>query len=431
MPLARADAASPRVHSPGDIMRSRFSAIALAVAAALPSAAGAVDFSYSGFGTLGYAQTDTDLAQVGYSGQPEGIDEDGTFKFDSKFGLQVTARFNDMFFATVQGVAYEDLTSEWEPRLDWAYVGFKPVSSLTIRGGYLRAPMFMYSDSVFIGYANTWVRPPLEVYRLTPVYQLLGGDVVWRQNFGRTTASLQAYYGESEIEAGGGSIGAKTKMDVPEWYGLVGSIEAGPLSARVGYSRISMPDDLTDARLQPAIDQLDYYAGLGCTECAIDAGRLAVAGLELEILSVGAQYDDGGNVAIAEYARRETGRIVTNDMYSAYFTYAYRFGSFMPYATYAIARHDGYESSAIPASSPFAGLAAVAEGALAVTTNDQDTYSVGLRYELPGMPVLKGSVVKLKYDHIKAKEGNGLFTNVQPGFEGETDMVSVSFDFIF
>ena len=68
---------------------------------ALPSAAGAIDFSYSGFGTLGYAQTDTDLAQVSYSGQPEGIDEDGTFEFDSKLGLQATARFNDMFFATV------------------------------------------------------------------------------------------------------------------------------------------------------------------------------------------------------------------------------------------------------------------------------------------------------------------------------------------
>jgi len=412
-------------------MRSRLSAIALAVAAALPSAAGAIDFSYSGFGTLGYAQTDTDLAQVGYSGMPEGVDEDGSFEFDSKLGLQVTARFNDMFFATVQGVAYENLTSEWEPHLDWAYIGFKPVSSLTVRGGYLRAPMFMYSDSVFIGYANTWVRPPLEVYRLTPVYQLLGGDVVWRQNFGKVTASLQAYYGESEIDTKDPTTGSTSTIDVPEWYGLVGSVEVGSLSLRAGYSRIAMPDDLTDARLQPAIDMLNSYAGMGCGECAIDASRLALAGLELDMLSLGAQYDDGGNVAIAEYARRETGRIVTNDMYSAYFTYGHRFGGFMPYATYAIARHDGYESSAIPASSPFAGFAAVADGALAATPNDQDTYSVGLRYELSSVPALKGAVVKLQYDHIKAKEGNGLFINVQPGFEGKTDMISASFDFIF
>ncbi len=412
-------------------MRLRVSAIALAVAAALPAAASAVDFSYSGFGTVGYAQTDTDLAQVGYSGMPEGIDEDGSFEFDSKIGLQITARFNDMFSATVQGVAYENLTSEWEPHLDWAYVAFKPVSSLTIRGGYLRAPMFMYSDSVFIGYANTWVRPPLEVYRLTPVYQLLGGDVVWRQNFGKVTAGLQAFYGESEIEAGGGSGSAKTKIDVPEWYGLVGSLEIGSLSLRAGYSKVSMPDDLSDARLQGAVDTLYNYGNLGCTACVIDADRLSLAGMEMDLLSVGAQYDNGSSVAIAEYASRETGRITTNDMHSAYFTYGHRFGNFMPYATYAIARHDGYESSAIPAGSPFAGLAAVANGALAATPNDQDTYSAGLRYELSSVPLLKGAVVKLQYDHIKAKEGNGLFINVQPGFEGKTDMISASFDFIF
>ena len=151
-------------------MRLRSSLVALAVAGAMPSVASAVEFSYNGFSTAAYAQTDTDDAAVGYVGQPEGIDSDGSFAIDSKLGLQVTAKFNEFVSATVQGVAYADLTADWEPHLDWAYVRVQPLSNLSVRAGYLRTPTFMFSDSVFIGYANTWVRPPIEVYNLSPAY---------------------------------------------------------------------------------------------------------------------------------------------------------------------------------------------------------------------------------------------------------------------
>ena len=40
--------------------------------------------------------------------------------------------------------------------------------SLSTRVGYLRAPTFMYSDSIFVGYANSWLRAPMEVYNLSP-----------------------------------------------------------------------------------------------------------------------------------------------------------------------------------------------------------------------------------------------------------------------
>jgi hypothetical protein len=144
-------------------MSSRISLLALALAAALPSVASAVDFSYNGFSTASYSQTDTDEAQVGYLSQPEGIDSGGTAGFDSKLGLQLTAKFNDMFSATAQGVAYADLTSDWEPHLDWAYVRAQLTPNLSARAGLLRTPLFMFSDSIFIGYSNVWLRAPLEI----------------------------------------------------------------------------------------------------------------------------------------------------------------------------------------------------------------------------------------------------------------------------
>jgi hypothetical protein len=408
-------------------MRLQISAIALAVAAALPSLAAAVDFSYSGFSTGGYAQTDEDRAQVGFSGQPEGIDSDGSFEADSKLGLQATARFNDMFSATVQGVAYADLTSEWEPRLDWAYVRFQPLSSLSARAGYLRAPVFMYSDSVFIGYANSWVRTPYDVYRLSPVYQLRGVDVVWRETFGKATVTLQPYFGDSEVEAGAD----KTTIEVKEWYGAVASVELGSLMLRAGYSKIRLPSDAHNVQLDPAIAALRSMVPRGCTGCAIDADRMDMAGLQMNLFSAGVQYDDGSNLVIAEYADRSTGSIVTNDLYAAYATYGHRFGPLMPYGTYSITRRNGVESSAIPAGSPFAALAGVVNNVLSATTNDQSTYGFGVRYEVPAFSVLKGAIAKLQYDHFDAKAGNGTFINVQPGFDGDADMISASFDLIF
>lgn len=407
-------------------MRPRISVIALAVAAALPSLAAAVDFSYSGFSTAAYAQSDTDLAQVGYIGQPEGIDSDGTFTTDSKLGLQVTARFNEQFSATVQGVAYADLTAKWEPHLDWAYVRYRPTSKLSARAGYLRAPTFMYSDSVFIGYSNSWVRPPLEVYGLSPAYQVRGVDLTWRDNIGGVTVSVQPYYGDSELDAGDPAM----TIEVPEWAGLAVSAEFGSFMVRAGYSSLEL-GNTSDALVDP-IATLRGMAALGCVGCAADADALDLKGVKIKNSDVGVQFDNGSNLFIVEYAHRDSGSYVTPDMHSMYATYGHRFGNFMPYGTYAVARRDDSDmASAIPAGSPFAALAAVANSTLATGNDDQDSYTLGVRYEVPSFSVLKGAILKLQYDHIEAKDGVGMFINVKPGFDGDTDMVSASFDFIF
>jgi hypothetical protein len=407
-------------------MRFRISTIALAVAASLPALASAVDFSYSGFSTAAYAQSDTDLAQVGYIGQPDGIDSDGTFTTDSKLGVQVTAKFNDQFSATVQGVAYADLTADWEPHLDWAYVRYQPTSNLSARVGYLRAPTFMYSDSVFIGYANSWVRPPLEVYGLSPAYQLRGVDLSWRQNVGGVAVTLQPYYGDSKLDAGDPAM----EIEVSGWAGMAVTGEVGSFMFRAGYASLEL--GTTTAQLVGPITTLRNMAALGCTGCAVDANGLDLDGTKIKNIDVGVQYDNGTSIAIAEVARRDTDSYVTVAMNSAYVTYGHRFGNFMPYGTIAAARRDDSNmGSAIPAGTPFSPLAAIANATLAGGNDDQDSYTLGVRYEVPSFSVLKGAIVKLQYDHIEAKEGNGMFINVQPGFDGDTDMISASFDFIF
>jgi hypothetical protein len=407
-------------------MSSRFSIIALAVAAALPTVASAVDFSYNGFSTAAYSQSDTNLADVGYVSQPDSIDKGGSFETDSKLGVQATAKFNEMFSATVQGVAYADLTGDWKPHLDWAYVRAQATQSLSFRAGYLRAPTFMYSDSVFIGYANTWVRPPLEVYNLSPVYQIRGVDATYRTQLGAFTVSVNPYYGDSEVETG------TSKIDVPHWAGLATTVNYGSFQARVGYSRIEL--DTSSNQLAALTNPLLAMPSSVCGGCAPVARNLLIGGAKIANLDVGVQFDDGTNFVATEFAKADSdgGEYFIPDRHAGYLTYGRRFGNFMPYATLAGTRREtALSTNGIPAAGPLAALSVAVNGVIASQgATDQDSYSLGVRYELPSFSVVKGALVKLQFDHIDA-DGRGNLNNVQPGFDGKLDMVSASFDFIF
>lgn len=406
-------------------MSSRFSLIALAVAAALPTVASAVDFSYSGFSTAAYAQTDTDKADVAYTSQPDGIDKGGTFETDSKLGVQVTAKFNDVVSATVQGVAYSDLAGDWEPRLDWAYLRVQPLQSLSLRAGYLRAPTFMYSDSIFIGYANTWVRAPLEVYNLSPVYQIRGVDATWRTQLGAVTLTLNPYFGDSEIDL------VSQTIDVPEWKGLAATASIGSWQARAGFSQVDLESDVNS--VATLTNNLLGVPSSVCGACASEARKLTIDGTKVDNLSLGVQYDDGTNFVATEYASAKSdGNYFIPDRYAGYLTYGRRFGNFMPYATLAAQRRDQpLTSNAIPATGPLAGLNGGVNAVMASAGGtDQDSYSVGVRYEVPSFWVVSGALVKLQFDHIDA-DGRGNLNNVEPGFDGKVNMVSASFDFIF
>lgn len=406
-------------------MRSRFPLVSLAVAAALPSLASAVDFSYSGFSTAAYAQSDTDDASVGYAAQPGGIDSSGNVATDSKVGVQLSAKFNDLVSATVQGVGYADMTGDWEPHLDWAYVRLQTLRNLSIRGGYLRAPTFMYSDSVFVGYSNVWVRPPLEVYNLSPVYQIRGLDATWRTTVGPVQVSLNPYYGDSEVDIPTGTF------DVPEWMGLAATAEYGSFLVRAGYSEVEL-GKVSNSQLAPVISALRAIPSSFCGACSTVSDRLDIDGTIIHTINVGAQYDDGKNYVAAEFGQMRTQSYLILAKTGAYASYGRRFGNVMPYATYAQLRRDtAAHSDEVPAVGALVPLNAAVNATLATGNGDQDSYSIGVRYELPSLSVLKGSLVKLQLDHIDTKDTNGMLNAVQPDFDGTLNMISASFDFIF
>jgi hypothetical protein len=118
-------------------------------------------------------------------------------------------------------------------------------------------------------------------------------------------------------------------------------------------------------------------------------------------------------------------------MHGAYVTYGRHFGNLMPYVTTAIHRVDSpLTTDAIPAVGPLAPLAAGVNLAIG-NSSDQDSYSIGIRYELPGFSVVKGALLKVQYDRIEVDSGPGNLNFVTPEFDGSVDMIGMSVDFIF
>jgi hypothetical protein len=413
-------------------MRLRISAIAVAIAAALPSISSAVDFSFSGFSTSAYAEVDEEGVAFKSSSNIDGIDSSGTFEYDSILGLQGTLRFGEQWSVTAQGLVRQQPDGDIGANIDWAYVKWEPIANLAIRAGLTRPPTFMYSDSVFLGYANTWARPPMDVYGISPVYVLQGIDAIWRHQIGPVRLTVQPYAGTSVLEQPTQIDGRVDEIDVKDWYGVAVTGEYGSLTGRIGYGDKEYEDELSSLVVLKT-----SLARAGYPQLAKDIG---LEGNKSPILNVGLQYDNSSQFVIAEYAHRGSKSISVAELSGAYLTVGGRFGGFTPYATVGRLRVDSPRSSNViqtNSSMPIVQRLTLTAldgyvDALASLISDQDSYSAGVRYEMPSFSVLNGLVVKAQIDHLEAQDGGRGFIGTTPAnFDGTANVYTLSVDLVF
>ncbi|MDO9193024.1 MAG: hypothetical protein Q7U12_09010, partial [Undibacterium sp.] len=121
-------------------------------------------FTFSGFGTVAMTKTNTDDAEFARPNQLRGVKTDAKNSVDSNFGFQATAKFNDWLSFTGQGLVRKNVTDDFGAELAWAFAKAKVSDNLTLRAGRIGMPVFMISDYRNVGYTNTMIRPPIEMY---------------------------------------------------------------------------------------------------------------------------------------------------------------------------------------------------------------------------------------------------------------------------
>jgi hypothetical protein len=316
-------------------MKKRIIASALALSFAAPCAFAQDAVRISGFGTGALTWTNTDKAEFARPNQAGGAKKDVTTGVDSNFGVQADYAVNSWLSVTGQGLVRKDAQDDFGAELAWAFAKAKVSDDVSIRVGRMGVPAFMISDYRNVGYANTMLRPPAEVYSQMLFNTVDGADVIWQHSDGDTTYTAQFAVGKSKVDIAGGP-----SLDGRRLTALNLVAEHGPLTVRFGRvdGRLSLNNSASLATLLNTLNTV--AAGYKFPQAAQLAKDIDVRDKKASFTSLGATLDWNNIVVQTEFAKRKTDSYV-NDTTSWYVMGGYRFGKVLPYFIHGKLSIDG------------------------------------------------------------------------------------------
>ncbi|MGC4060321.1 MAG: hypothetical protein QM749_05515 [Aquabacterium sp.] len=410
------------------------------------------NFRMSGFGTLGAVRSSTDDAIFNYPGQGGGATKHGSLDPDSKIAVQGTYKFAPTVSATSQVMTKYDADGQYVPNIEWAFAKWQATPGLSVRAGRMGAPYFMISDFRDVGYANTTVRPNIDVYGQVPVSQFEGADLSYQMPLGSTTLTSTLWGGDSKAQYASSLTTTPTDVVIKRQVGLNFQLELTEgLTLRLGRSHGKLSinstsgDQLIASARQLAVASAKYAAGaptvaaglsgLGQTARAAQvtnaiAGAQADAvgfnqiadtftteGVDASFTGIGLAYDQDNWVANAEFTKRKTKSFIT-DTTGWYGMVGYRIAKFTPYVGFSKIKTDRRSQNTIqsnalvatgtnsPTFAAFDGAAAAVNGntpllsasadaLLSTQAHDQHTSTLGVRWD-----ATSSLAIKAQLDHI-------------------------------
>ncbi len=377
-------------------------------------------FSVQGFGTLGVVYNTTDNAGfIRDLGQPKGATGWETAT-DSLVGLQVAYRPNEKFEAVVQGVSRYSYDDSFQPRITWAFAKYNVTPDVTVRAGRLGWDAYMLADSRNVGYANLWVRPPMEYFGSLQYSHLDGVDLEVRHAFGEAIASVKFYVGQADEKLPLTDNGELFDLKGIEAYGVNFTLQTPNWTHRVGASLYHNPNSLPPpfSTLIDLLRMTDDPLAPGFAE------DYDIAGADTCNLNYNLAYDNGG--LQAQFLANLNGsnkKLLTNH-YQLLGLLGYRIGQFTPYVMYTGTWLWDYDDSVdLSEDNPL-----YFAGELLVDTSGWEQHSIkaGVRFDF-----MRNAALKLQVDSIEAEGYPSYWRNVQPGWDADAVVFSLTLDFIF
>lgn len=384
----------------------------------------------SGFGTLGVSYNSSrnfdylrDLLQTSGVGASRRVD----FGIDSLLGLQVSTELSDNFEATAQTVIRRR-ENIYRPELTWAFIKYIPNDDWDFRAGRLGFDVYPLADSRNVAYSYTWVRPPVEYFGGLIVSYIDGIDAVYKQPLGNGLVRAKLFTGKAKERVLAESPDTFFSLKNSNIFGGHLEFQSQNWLARLGFAELQFHNQypgiqgLVDTLRSPLFSQISPSAvGL--------ADKLSFKDKEIRYLSAGLVYDDGPLQAQIMLSRLKSETLSFNSNVAGFFTVAYRIKAWTPYATYAKTRP--LDSSKVVTGLPLAvsptidQLEAGIQSFLKATRNQQNSYSIGLRYNLS-----ETSDLKFQIDQINNQE-RLIVRAAQPSWNGKGTIISCTYNFVF
>jgi hypothetical protein len=387
-------------------------------------------FTFGAFGTLGVVHSDQPLADF-TSASVEGVGAGHTHAWsaavDSLVAAQVGAQITPQFSAVLQVMSEQNADSSFTPHVEWAYVKYQFTPDFSARLGRTDLDVFLLTDSRNIGFAFTFVRPPIELYNLVPATNSDGIGFSYRLPVADGTDTVEASIGHAHYQYPISNSQVTDTADASQLFTLVDAFQRGAATLKLSYGQTR----LTVPTLEPLFDAFREFGSQG-----IDiANRYYSSDRMVRFYGLSAAYEPGDWFLMAELGRVNFNSVL-GEATGWYVSSGHRFDKITPYAIYAQTRPNtstrapGLDVSALPASQAPAALALNAElNTTLATIASQRTVSLGARLD-----VASSIDLKLQWDHTNLGENShGWLSNLQPGFRpgSSLTLVSATLDFVF
>jgi hypothetical protein len=382
-------------------------------------------FSLSGFGTVGvvYSSEDqADFTNSSFKPNGAGYTRRWSADVDSLAGIQLSAEFTSHWSAVAQMIAKQRYDNSYLPEFEWLNVKYAFSPDVFVRAGRVVLPSFMVSDFSNVGYANPWVRPPVEVYNLVPITKSDGLDASYRYYAHEVTNTTQAVYGElTRGYPDGGKVKGKNQ------WGVFNTTEFASLTVRLGFYR-------NHTTVESVSTLLDAFRQFGSEGAAI-ADKYDCKGSRVSLSSFGISYNPGDWFLMGEFTRRDSDCFIGISN-AWYISGGYRLKSYVPYVTFSSVRADSPTSDSGLTLSTLPPYLSDSAAILNTELNDilnatprQQTYSIGIRWNF-----MRNTDVKVQFDHTRlGSASSGVLINTQPAFQpgGSFNVFSAAIDFVF
>lgn len=321
----------------------------------------------------------------------------------SKFGAQLTYGLTDTLGVTLQATA-KPLQDEWQANLEWAYLSWQANDQLMVRAGRLRSPVYMYSESLDVGFSYPWLRLPDEVYSQVQLTNYEGADVVY---------TLPLSYGSVTFQVAAGQAKNRDYFAYDDLFSIdYGKLFGGNVSLATndyGTFRVGYVEADISTTIDGVVNAFGTPTYLQLLELKKDKGKFT---------SIGYQYDNGTWLTANEWTTRVTENDNNASIDSFYLMGGRRFGDFLAHVTYA---------------------------QLDENEGRQNSWTLGLNYNIAPTVVLKTEYKRVDtsggYDGVFVRGKQELFENEAfertgglagvPARNYDGDIISVGVDFVF
>lgn len=266
------------------------------------NAASIDDINISGFGSFAVGKSNNN---VGYSG----YDDDNFDVFqDTLMGVQLDVQINDR--AKFVGQIVANGRYDYDVSVEMAYFSYD-FDAFTVRAGKLRAPLFMYSDYLDVGYAYPMLRPSVELYNNGNVQlpNYTGVELLIPIEFDDSSLLIQPIVGTSEI-ANRDTTLFDGVVTLNNFVGTTIHWYVDDYTFRGSYAQATTEVEIDDSSVAPSFAFLDNRKG--------------------QFASLGTQYDNGDFIGVVEAISTKL-KGPGSDVESVFGLFGYRFGEVMPY----------------------------------------------------------------------------------------------------